>query len=168
MDGEPDAMMRSLHAAHARPLHYYVAQLTGDHAFAQDVVQETMARAWQHPEVLEREESAVRAWLFTVARNLVIDDRRTARHGRERTVGTALEAPAPDVTQRVLDRWLVADALAGLSAEHRRVVVDAYYGGQSVTEIARSEGIPEGTVKSRLHYGLRAMRSALREKGVTS
>ncbi len=59
------------------------------------------------------------------------------------------------------------EALAGLSVEHRAVIVRAYYGGRSVAGIAEELGIPEGTVKSRLHYGLRALRLALQEKGVT-
>ena len=51
--------------------------------------------------------------------------------------------------------------------EHRAVIVHAYYGGRSTAEIARELGIPEGTVKSRMHYGLRALKLALQEKGVT-
>jgi RNA polymerase sigma-70 factor (ECF subfamily) len=165
---EPDALMRALHDAYARPLHHYVMRLTGDHALAEDVVQEAMVRAWKHPEVLEREQGATRAWLFTVARNLVVDDRRSARHVRERSTEQAPEVAEPDRTQAVLDSWLVADALEQLSAEHRGVVVGAYYRGRSVAELAREHGIPEGTVKSRLHYALRAMRLALQERGVTS
>jgi RNA polymerase sigma-70 factor (ECF subfamily) len=68
----------------------------------------------------------------------------------------------------VLDSWLVADALVSLSPAHRAVVVGAYYGGRSVAELATELGIAPGTVKSRLHYGLRALRLALQEKGVTS
>jgi len=165
---EPDALMRALHQAYARPLQSYVVRLTGDHALAQDVVQEAMVRAWKHPEVLAREQDATRAWLYTVVRNLVIDDRRSARHARERTVGQTPDSAQADESQAVLDQWLVSDALAQLSAEHRAVVVGAYYGGRSVAELAHEHQIPEGTVKSRLHYGLRALRLALQERGVSS
>ena len=168
MGDEPDALMRALHQAYARPLQSYVVRLTGDHALAQDVVQEAMVRAWKHPEVLAREQDATRAWLYTVVRNLVIDDRRSARHVRERTVDQAPEREQPDESQAVLDAWLVSDALAQLSAEHRAVVVGAYYGGRSVAELAREHQIPEGTVKSRMHYALRALRLALQERGVSS
>ena len=96
--------------------------------------------------------------LATPAANLTAD----STHSVESIV------PTPDGTQAVLDAWLVADALTGLSAEHRAVVVGAYYGGRSVAELARENQIPEGTVKSRLHYGLRALRLALQERGVTS
>ena len=57
--------------------------------------------------------------------------------------------------------------LVALSPEHRVVIVRAYFGGATIAEIAVELGIPEGTVKSRLHYGLRALRLALQEKGVT-
>jgi len=156
-------------------LYRFALRLTGDEGLAQDVVQETLVRAWRHPDVLARGDDRVRAWLFTVARHLVVDDRRSARHRREAVVGEpgVLDrldcAPtARDDTQSVLDAWLVGDALATLSPEHRAVVVGAYYGGQSVAELATELGIPAGTVKSRLHYGLRALRLALQERGVTS
>lgn len=167
MGRDADALLRALHDAYARPLHRYVLRLTGDDALAQDVVQESMLRAWRHPEVLERDEDGARAWLFTVARNLVVDDRRTARHQRELTTDRTPERGQDDETARVLDAWLVGDALAQLSPEHRAVVVGAYYGGRSTADLARENQIPEGTVKSRLHYGLRALRLALQERGVT-
>lgn len=168
MDDDADELLRALHATYARPLHRYVVRLTGDHELAQDVVQEAMVRAWRHPEVMARDDDAARAWLYRVTRNLVIDDRRSARHVREHVTDQAPDRATPDGTQAVLDAWLVADALAGLSAEHRAVVVGAYYGGRSVAELARDNQVPEGTVKSRLHYGLRALRLALQERGVTS
>lgn len=168
MAEEPDALLRALHEAYARPLQHYVVRLTGDHALAQDVVQEAMVRAWKHPEVLAREQDATRAWLYTVVRNLVIDDRRSARHVRERTTDQTPDSVQPDGTQAVLDSWLVADALEQLTPEHRAVVVGAYYRGRSVAELATEHEIPEGTVKSRLHYALRALRLALQERGVSA
>jgi RNA polymerase sigma-70 factor (ECF subfamily) len=164
---EPDALLRALHATYARPLQHYVVRLTGDHALAQDVVQEAMVRAWTHPEVLTREEGATRAWLYTVVRNLVIDDRRSARYVRERSTDRAPDTAQADATQAVLDSWLVADALEQLTPEHRAVVVGAYYAGRSVAEIAHEQQIPAGTVKSRMHYAMRALRLALQERGVS-
>lgn len=68
----------------------------------------------------------------------------------------------------MLDRWLIADALRGLSPQHREVVAAASYEGRPLAEIGRTLGVPEGTVKSRLHYGLRSLRLLLQEKGVTA
>ncbi|MCU1578621.1 MAG: polymerase subunit sigma [Rhodoglobus sp.] len=167
MASEQDELLRAIHDAHAPALFRYVVRLTGDHAFAQDVVQESLLRAWKRPEILEQGEDAARAWLFTVARNLVIDDRRSARFAREVTTDELPERAGSDETDAVLDTWLISDALLALSLEHRTVVVRAYYFGNSVAEIARREGVPEGTVKSRLHYALRALRLSLQERGVT-
>jgi RNA polymerase sigma-70 factor (ECF subfamily) len=166
---DDDALLRALHDEHARPLWRYVMSLTGDAAQSEDIVQETLLRAWKKPSVLDQREASARAWLFTVARNLVIDEARSARRRHESVVATETlpEPIAADETERMLDGWLIGDALAGLSLEHRAVIVEAYYGGGSTAEIAGKLGIPEGTVKSRLHYGLRALRLALQEKGVT-
>ncbi|QAY63911.1 sigma-70 family RNA polymerase sigma factor [Xylanimonas allomyrinae] len=161
-----DELLSAVHGTHAPALHRYVWHLTSDTEQTCDVVQETLLRAWRHPEVLARSEDSVRAWLFTVARNLVVDERRSARSNRERPTDAVPERPEPDRTQAVLDAWLVADALAELSADHRAVVVGAYYGGRSVAELASELGIPPGTVKSRMHYAMRALRLALQEKGV--
>jgi RNA polymerase sigma-70 factor (ECF subfamily) len=167
MPDDEAALLRALHDEHAGALWRYVVHLTGDRALAEDIVQETLLRAWRKPQVLDQSESSARAWLFTVARNLVIDGTRSARSIHEIGVENTPERMTADETDALLDSWLVSDALAGLSYEHRAVVVHAYYGGRSIAEIARELRIPEGTVKSRLHYALRALRLALQEKGVT-
>ncbi len=165
--GDDEVLLRALHDEHARPLWRYVVSLTGDGALADDIVQEALLRAWRRPAVLDQSESSAKAWLFTVARNLVIDDRRSARRTRELPADAGPEPVAADQADAILDGWLVRDALATLSVEHRTVIVHAYYGGRSAVEIAAVLGIPSGTVKSRLHYGMRALRLALQERGVT-
>ena len=165
---EPHAeLLRALHDAHGPALFRYAVRLTGDYGFAQDVVQETLLRAWQRPALLDRDDDAARAWLFTVARNLIIDDRRSARYAREISTDDLPETVSTDATEAILDRWLLTDALTALTPEHRTVLVSAYYLGQSIAEIAHRQQVPEGTVKSRLHYALRALRLALQERGVT-
>lgn len=170
MSDEHAVLLRVLHDRHAPALWRYAVRLTSDHQLAEDVVQETLLRAWKRPQILEQDESASRAWLFTVLRNLVTDDRRSARVHRETAVGPA-EVPerraAIDETDAMLDSWLVTDALAQLSADHRAVIVLSYYGRKSIADIALALNLPNGTVKSRLHYGLRALRLALQERGVT-
>jgi RNA polymerase sigma-70 factor (ECF subfamily) len=73
------AVRRSLHDEHAAVLWRYAMQLTGDASPAEDVVQETLLRAWQHPEVGGDPEWSARAWQLTAARNMIIDERRSGR-----------------------------------------------------------------------------------------
>ena len=167
MANEDARLLRELHDQHAQAVWRYVVHLTGDRALADDVVQETLLRAWRRPQVLDQSQSSARAWMFTVARNLVIDDKRSAHSIHEIGTDTLPERGGPSESDAVLDAWLVTDALAELSDEHRAVIVHAYYGGRSIAEISRELDIPQGTVKSRIHYGLRALRLALQERGVT-
>ncbi|GAB3577370.1 sigma-70 family RNA polymerase sigma factor [Leifsonia lichenia] len=170
MPNEDARLLRELHDQHAQAVWRYVVHLTGDRAMADDIVQETLLRAWKKPSVLDQSQSSARAWLFTVARNLVIDQKRSAHNLHEYGTDVLPERAndaATSESDAVLDAWLVSDALAELSVEHRAVIVHAYYGGRSIAEISRELDVPEGTVKSRIHYGLRALRLALQERGVT-
>jgi RNA polymerase sigma-70 factor (ECF subfamily) len=162
---DPEAI-QELHRTHAAALWGYVMRLTGDRAQAEDVVQETLLRAWRH-DVSDDARGSARAWLFTVARNLVVDDARSARHRHEAPTDDLPERPDPDRIDRLFDSLVVTDALRSIGDDHRDVVVRAYFGRLTTAEIAAELGIPTGTVKSRLHYGLHALRLALEERGVT-
>ena len=161
-------LMQQLHDEHAAALWGYCVRLTGhDRARAEDVAQETLLRAWRHFSVLDETQGSVRAWLFTVARNIVIDDWRSRRVHGELSVADVPEPADPvDRTDQLLLSWTVAEAVTRLSPEHRAVLRECYYRGLPVAEAARRLGIPEGTVKSRTHYALRALKLALEEMGV--
>jgi RNA polymerase sigma-70 factor, ECF subfamily len=165
-----DGSVRVLYDEHAAALWRHAMRLTGDQARAEDIVQETLLRAWQHSEVTDDSERSARAWLFTVARNMIIDERRSSRFRNEVSSLDASAAPglaSADEVNSALDRMLIGDALAQLSPDHRAVLRRSYYLGWTTTQIAGDLGIAEGTVKSRLHYAVRAMRLALQEMGVT-
>ncbi len=163
MDDPEAAMMRVLYDEHAAALWRYALRLTGDPARAEDVVQETLLRAWQHPEVTDDADRSARAWLFTVARNMIIDERRSARF-RNETGSPDPETGRPEIARartRWTPRWTgccSSDALAQLSEEHRAVIRRSYYQGWTTAQIAADLQIAEGTVKSRLHYAVRALR----------
>ena len=119
-------------------------------------MQETLLRAWRHPEVTDDSERSARAWLFTVARNLIIDERRSARFRSESgtpDMEQAADHAGPDEVETALDRMLLGEAMAQLSEDHRAVISRAYYQGWTTAQIAADLQIAEGTVKSRLHYG---------------
>src|SRR6266545_1922339 len=144
MGGQDADLLRAMFAEHGDALYAHALRLaSGDRQRAEDLVQETLLRAWQHPEALDPDRGSVRAWLFTTARNLAIDSwrRRSARVGE--VVTDALpEALTDDETERTVEAWLIAEALGRL-------------------------GVPPGTVKSRTHYALRSLRLVLEEMGVT-
>ncbi len=155
MDIPETGAMRMLYNQHAAALWRYVCRLTGDAARAQDVVQETLMRAGQHPQMVAGNERSARAWLFTVARDMISSNGSGAP-----------EAGGSDELKSALDRTLVADAFARLSAEHRAVVRRAYYYGWSTAQIGADLQIADGTVKSRLHDALRTLRRTLQEMGM--
>ena len=134
----------------------------GNQHRAEDIVQETLVRAWRHPEIVDGHADTIRPWLFTVARNVAIDLwRMQSRRDdiiEDRPVDRA--NPVHDIDQ-AMTAMDVRAALAELTPEHRRVVVEVYYLGRSVAEIAQLLGIPEGTVKSRTYYALRQLKRLL-------
>jgi RNA polymerase sigma-70 factor (ECF subfamily) len=168
-DAAREQSLRALYDQHAPVLLAYALRLTnGDRARAEDIVQETLVRAWRHLDRLDESAGPVRPWLFTVAQRLAIDAHR-ARMARPQEVGPAalVSLPGLDELENALNRIVIVDALDSLSRDHRAVIVETYYRGRSVAEAARVLGVPEGTVKSRCYYALRALKLALAERGVT-
>lgn len=158
----PDTFIQALYAEHGRVLLNYARRATGDRCFAEDVVQETLLRAWRHPESFEEGRGSARGWLLTVARNVIID------HARFRSVrpvevaevaGSVATTPVQrDHAQGVVDSVVLHRALGELSADHRRVLTELYFLGRSDAEAAAALGLPVGTVKSRSHYALGLLR----------
>ena len=151
-----------------RPLVGFVLPMVnGDVQAAEDVVQETMLRGWQHAGELSREHAG--SWLHKVARNVAISTYHRRRRARPREVPLD-EATAPaasDGVDGMVDALLIASALNSLSPDHHRVIIELYYNRRTVADLAAMLAIPEGTVRSRCFYGLRALRRALEEQGVT-
>lgn len=152
---------------HRAALLAYVRSLVdGDGATAEDVVQETMIRAWQHPEAFLPGRGSARGWLFTVARNLAMDSHRRRTRLAETTEPISDTTGAADWIEKVLDRQVIGAALGELSREHRDAVVEVYLNGLAVQDAARRLGIPAGTVKSRAFYGLRNLRQVMDRYGL--
>jgi RNA polymerase sigma-70 factor (ECF subfamily) len=166
---QDDELVRVLCEEHGDALFAHAMRLVGgDRQRAEDLVQETLVRAWRHPDLLDPERGSVRAWLFTTARNLSIDAwRRRSSRVAEIVTDSVPELPDVDEADRAVEAWLIAEALSRLTPSHRQVLVECFYRGRSVAETADRLGVPPGTVKSRTHYALRALRLVLAEMGVT-
>lgn len=161
---ESERRMRAIFMANARPLRRYLLRQThGQVDAAEDLMQETMLRAWRKMDELPDGDESIRRWLFTVARNLSIDAARAK-------LSRPVEVCGEDVTwvrstednfESLLDRATLREALLQLTPEHRAVLVALYYRDASVAEASEGIGIPEGTVRSRSFYALRTIREIL-------
>ena len=163
-----EELVRALYKEHAAPLLAFVQRLMdGDRALAEDVVQETLLRAWRHADELSPE--SVRPWLFTTARRLVIDAyrARSARPAEAPPDALSTAVDAVDSIDAALSAAVVIDALQALTPAHRAVLIDTFYRGRTAAEIAAERGLPVGTARSRVYYALRAIRLALQERGVS-
>jgi RNA polymerase sigma-70 factor (ECF subfamily) len=166
-----EALMRTLYAEHAGPLLTFVLRLTGgDRQRAEDIVQETLLRAWRNAHLLGGNgRSSPRPWLVTVARRIAIDGYRSESARPPETYDRELDTlgGVADETERVLRTMTVANALRALSDPHREILIETYFKGRTVPEAAEVLGLPLGTAKSRVYYALRALRTALVQQGVT-
>lgn len=158
-----------MHDEFAGPLFVFAYRLLGDREAAEEVVQDTLVRAWRQSHRFDPTRGTLRAWLFTIARNLTTDrHRRLGARPRETTiVEDVLPLDDGDI-DRAIEAWQLAEALADLSTEHREAILLVHYRGHTVRDAAARLGVPPGTVKSRLYYGLRALRLRLEEMGVVA
>lgn len=159
---------------HAGELTGYCNRFLLDHGLAEEIAQEVFVRAWRAcagftdheagPDGAPGSPTRLRAWLFTIARHAVIDavrgrDRRPSLHPDP---DRADHQPDPrDGFARYDTSEQVHRALTQISPRHRAVLVAVFFEGLDHVQVARRLGVPIGTVKSRVHYGLRAVRDRL-------
>ncbi len=152
--GSDEALTRAYLNEHGGAVLSYATKLTGDRATAEDVLQKTLERASRHPEVLVKGEKLVRAWLLTVAGRIVTD-----RAWQREVVESPDQPPIePNQADQMIDSMDMVEALQKLPEEQREVIVQLYYRGCSLQGASEAVGVPEGTVKSRSYYALRALR----------
>ena len=158
--GDHDAFSELARAAVVR-LDQAARLILRDPELARDAVQEGLIRAWRDLRKL-RDPDRFDAWLYRLTVNACLDQVRQ-RHRRVVEVElTPLHTPAmPDGSAAHADRQLVDDVLRALDEQGRAIVVLHYYIGMPLTDVAATLDIPVGTVKSRLHRALTAMRVAI-------
>lgn len=156
-------IVAQLYAAYGSELRRFAAGLTGDRGHAEDIVQETMLRAWRHPEKVGGRTGAPRGWLYTVARHLAIDQHRARRARPAEAAGLTVLASqaAPDQIDAAITRWDLASVLAGLRPRDRDLLAAHYLHDRSVDDIAAELNLPAGTIKSRLSAARDALRRNL-------
>ena len=163
-----ERFVRRIHAEHGAALYGWARQRMADERDAEEVVAEALVKAWRNHDQFDPERGSERAWIFGIVRNTAVDHHRSSqRHLRLVDGREVPEIPEDDAgIQRVAEASVIAEALAVLPEHHRSVIIESFFAGRTSTQIAQRLGIPPGTVKSRLYYGLRTLRAALEERGV--
>ncbi|MET8644864.1 sigma-70 family RNA polymerase sigma factor [Streptomyces sp. NPDC004675] len=145
----------------------YAEKMLGDRGLAEDIVQETIIRAWRNMDRLLGMEGSVKGWLFTVTRHLIVDWVRKPHTRKEVVGGTYIDpSSGTDHIDAIHHAMVAKPTLRRLSPEHRAVLVHLYLCDRTIKETADILGIPAGTVKSRQHNALRKLRSAFRAEAV--
>jgi RNA polymerase sigma-70 factor (ECF subfamily) len=158
-DADADARMRQLVSRHCLPLTRFISAMSPDQS-VEDLVQETMLRAWQNLDAVPAGEQAGRRWLLTVARHVVIDDCRRRRARPVEVEPLADQVTPGDLTaSAAIANVALRKAVAGLSQAHRDVLRAILVEHRAPAEVAECLGIPLGTVRSRLHYALQVLRN---------
>jgi len=161
--------VREAYAAHGPELYRFALRGVGDDGTAQDVVQETFLRAWRSSDRFDPQVASLRVWLFSIARNVLIDQHRfrEARPWLRPVDVTAHHVEAPDAIGALMRGWVVEQALLRIGEDHREALVQTYLEDRSYAEIADELGIPVSTLRSRVFYGLKALRVVMEEMEVT-
>lgn len=163
-----EELTTALYAQHYAVLFRFISRSVHDWHKAEDLVQETLVRAWRNIDRLGAESGRDRSYLRAIARNVVIDAWRAEERRPRLVIDEAAVAAVSsgDQVDRLVEGWLVAQALERLSPAHQAVIRAIYFEDHSVADAARKLSVPEGTVKSRAYYAVRALRTAFGEMGV--
>jgi RNA polymerase sigma-70 factor (ECF subfamily) len=159
-DPAPEDPIEVIYRLHGKPLYRFLLRVAlGDRREAEDLLQETVFRAWRYLQDHTADVTHLRPWLFTVARRVAIDAAR-ARHARPTEVIVTDPGSLPamdDDIERMLIGLTIRRGLMSLTPDHRQVLIEVFYRGRTAPEAAAVLGIPEGTVRSRTFYALRAL-----------
>jgi RNA polymerase sigma factor (sigma-70 family) len=159
--GDPDAAAGFVRRFQGRV--YGVAfTILGDRYAAEDAAQETFVRAWRHAGTYDARRGRVSTWLLRIARNVALDRARLTRAQPldPQLIAAQLEHVEGDEPMGPDERRHLRGLLAGLPADQRRAIVLATYFGRTAKEISELDGVPLGTVKTRIRTGMLRLRDA--------
>jgi len=163
-DGDRNAF-EELYRRYARPVLGLALRRIGDRGRAEDAVQDAFAAVWRSARSYKPERGAGAPWLYTVARNAIVDGlRRTPEPAAEAPDTASPEHGPPERAEASWLAWRVHRALEELPEHERPVIELAYYGGLSQSEIAEFLSLPLGTVKTRTRAALARLADELEEE----
>jgi RNA polymerase sigma-70 factor, ECF subfamily len=151
----------SLAVAVGDRLHAVAHRILRDTDLAEDATQQALLNVWRDLPQL-RDPARFDAWSYRLlVRACYAEARRTRRWAPNLRLLPADEPPGADDLGSVVDRDQLERGFRRLSVDHRAVVVLHHYLDLPLSEVAEALGVPEGTVRSRLHYAMRGLRAAL-------
>ena len=145
-------------------LRAFAARRLGSRVLAEDIVQETLLRAWRSADAFDPARGTMRGWLYTILRNLLVDFARS-QACRPRTSPIVDDLPTTDGVEDLVGWLALADAINRLTVEHRQVIYYCHVKQRPHAEIADLLGVPVGTVRSRLFYAREALKHELTDIG---
>ena len=164
--GNEDAV-RALYARYARPIFTLGLRLLGSREAAEELTQDVFLAAWRKAARFDPSRGRLSTWLMTIAHNLAVDRLRRETGATRPHLILVDEVPeviGADEDEPLLERDAALRALASLSDAERRLLARSYFGGLTAREIAEADGIPLGTVKTRLRTALIKVRKANQDK----
>ncbi len=171
--------LRVLYDMHGGEIFRFCHRLVGDRGLAEEAVQETFLRAWRARDRWASELGSVRTWMYSIARNVSIDLLRArsvrpqlaqqmvdlTTDPRVTSAGSGSHAAGSDAYDDLLDGWMLEEGLQRLREDQRYAIVETYVKGRPYADVAKELGVPDGTIRTRVFYGLKALRLALEEMG---
>jgi RNA polymerase sigma-70 factor (ECF subfamily) len=166
--GDSGAATAELYRRYSATLYRFGLHLLGDGGLAEEMIQECFVKLWRTAGLYEPSKASVGAYLFVIARSVAADIRKRPSSRPLLPLEEAGEPPQPDDVDQLLDALIVHEAFDALKPPHALVLHLAQNAGMTQSEIARQLNLPLGTVKTRMFYGMQAMRSALAERGINA
>jgi RNA polymerase sigma-70 factor, ECF subfamily len=158
----------ALYAEYGPALYRFACRLLGNAERAQRAVREVLLRAWRQPERLDEDGRPEQGWLLAIARDVLADHWLAAQSQANTGDLAGKTLPSNGLVDRLVQEWQVEAALGELSPVQRRILVDLYYAERPESQVAEDLDLPAEKVRSRTHYALRTLRSALERRGVTN